>query len=170
MTDTASPPEQGSGAAEPCAPAKMPNLDDVTDLNAALTDLQGELLKFECDLPCRFTFKVYGFPFVAVIDDVEGQNRLRLIGDVGTVPFSAEDAAARERILKLIGWGEASDQCRFSCSSSGRLAFLGETEVPQPLTGRNVVTALVKYILRTRAYFFLVAEQRMGKPASNAIN
>ena len=170
MTDTAPPPEPGSGTAEPCAPAGMPNLDDVPDLNAALADLQDELLKFECKLPCRFTFKVYGFPFIAIIDDVDGQNRLRLIGDVGTVPFSAENPRARARIMKLIGWGEAADQCRFSSATGGRLAFLGETEVPQPLTGRGVVTALVKYILRTRAYFFLVAEQRMGEPASEAIN
>ncbi len=139
--------------------------DDLPDLDSLLIEGQRRLADIEPKLPCRFTFSVYGIAFKAMIERRGDAVRLRFVGDLGQLPFSAEDPATRSRLIRLVGWGEPSRRLHFARGLRNRIAVVGEIEIAEPISGEAIVFAMVSYLLDARAYFQVATEQRMGRRA-----
>ena len=82
--------------------------------------------------------------------------RSSLQGDLGTVPYSAEDRSARDRLFALVD-GRHSD-CKFSIGGRQHLRFFSETEVGPPPTAKQMTIWTAQLLLRAQAFLDLARE------------
>ena len=132
------------------------------DLNLVLADADRRLTRLVPTPPINFRFEWQGIPFaarVAVTDD--GAARLRLVGDLGPVPYSAENARGRNRLMSLVGWRDVANPYRFAMDRRQHLNLLGDAEVDAPLTGAAIIATAAKLLLRAGPHLDLAAEQRL---------
>lgn len=89
-------------------------------------------------------------------DENGGGGTLRLAGDVGPLPFSAESPAARAGLAQIVL--DANDVLgptfRFS---QGRILLLAGEPVMPPLTATNVVAAAATILVPATPYLDLIA-------------
>jgi hypothetical protein len=136
--------------------------DALPNLNEILADAEAGLTRLMPPLPANFRFTWDGIDFAARIDATDAGARLRLVGDLGPVPFSVEGASARDRLLSLVRWGDAIGECRFVIGRRHHLNLLGEAPIATPLNGTAIVTTATNFLLHARPYIDLVQEQRLA--------
>ncbi len=127
----------------------------------------GALLRRVLKAPLRFTFSWRGIDFTGTFETLEKGIRLSLQGDLGSLPYSAENARARDGLLAIV------DAC--GDGSSGMLKVVSgqtivlETAIDLPRSvgdgASNIVTSLTLLVLNTAPFLDLLAEQRRGEPA-----
>jgi len=119
-------------------------------------------------LPVNFSFRWKDIGFAGrVIASADGP-RLRLVGDLGPVPFSAESADQRHRLLSLVRWTDAAGTGHFAIGARHHLNLLGEAAVAEPLSGVAIVTAATCFLLHARPYLDLAEEQHQPGAAAPA--
>ncbi|HLO76134.1 MAG TPA: hypothetical protein VK196_06740 [Magnetospirillum sp.] len=133
--------------------AKKFNLGGVTlplDIDAleTLPVPSGGIIQFD------FTYRQIRFACRYQHDDAGGI--LRLAGDVGPLPFTAESPAARAGLGQIVL--EANDVLgtTFRLSQS-RILVAGAAPVAQPLTATNVVAAAATILVPVAPYLDLIA-------------
>jgi hypothetical protein len=134
--------------------------ETLPDMVPVLADAERSRIRLEPELPVNFQFKWHGIPFTARVERSDAGPRLLLVGDLGPVPFSAEDAEGRRRLLSLAKWVDAKGACRFAVGQRHHLNLLGESRIAAPLTGTTIVAAATNCLLEARPYIDLVEEQR----------
>jgi hypothetical protein len=101
-------------------------------------------------LPLDLTFGFEGHDFKARFDRAPGGALLRLEADLGPIPFTSENAAARlgmlARAAGLKGVG-ISGRC---IVHKGRLKLLSQTHMPEPADGHAVLSALAICLLEVQ--------------------
>ena len=70
---------------------------------------------------------------------------LKLHGHVGVLPFTAQSSAARHEVLRLIN--HKSARGRLQLAVGQRIILHGESVIDLPITGIDVVTAIVQLML-----------------------
>lgn len=137
--------------------------ESLPDLNLVLADADRRLTRLVPMPPINFRFQWQGIPFAArVVMTDDGATRLRLVGDLGPIPYSAEDARRRDRLLSLIRWHAAARPCRFAVGQRQHLNLLGDADVATPLTGTAIIAAATQLLLQARSHLDLAAEQRLN--------
>jgi hypothetical protein len=138
--------------------------ESLPDLNLVLADADRRLTRLAPTPPINFRFQWQGIPFAArVVVTDDGATRLRLVGDLGPVPYSAENPRGRDRLMSLVQWRGAAKPCRFAMGQRQHLNLLGDTDVAAPLTGTAIIAAAAKLLLQARPHLDLAAEQRLNR-------
>jgi hypothetical protein len=103
-----------------------------------------------------FDFTYRGIRFAARCEDTgEGKARLKLVGDLGPVPFSAEAPVARLGMAHIVMHANNLLGQRFKLGE--RLLFGVETEIAVPVTATTLVTGAVGVLVPAAPYFDLFA-------------
>jgi len=115
-----------------------------------------------------FSFVWMDIPFEGVIqvdDDHVGCPRLRLSGDFGPVPFTAEDAGRRARLIAL-GKLELVDQAQFQVTNRSANTFIHEMELDAPVTEMVVLGKTAALLAQAKP--FLEISARQSRTSKNA--
>lgn len=134
--------------------------ETLPDMNLVLADAEQSLTRLAPEPPINFQFRWQGIPFAARVDNTEAGLRLRMVGDLGPVPYSAENAEGRDRLLSLVQWADADGTCRFVVGRRQHLNLLGDARITMPLTGTAIVATATNFLLQARPYIDLAEEQR----------
>lgn len=134
--------------------------ESLPDMNMVLADAEQSLTRLAPEPPINFQFKWQGIAFAARVDNTDAGLRLRLVGDLGPVPFSAENAPGRDRLLSLVQWADADGACRFVVGRRQHLNLLGDARIAAPLTGTSIIATATNFLLQARPYIDLAEEQR----------
>ena len=102
---------------------------------------------------------------VQVDDDHVGRPRLRLTGDFGPVPFTAEDAGRRARLIAL-GKLELVDQAQFQVTNRSAIKFIHEKELDAPVTEMVVLGKTAALLAQAKP--FLEISARQSRTSKNA--
>lgn len=103
-----------------------------------------------------FDFTYRGIRFAARCEDAgEGKARLKLVGDIGPVPFSAEAPVARLGMSHIMMHANNLLGQRFKMAD--RLLFGAEADIATPVTATTLVTGAVGVLVPAAPYFDLFA-------------
>jgi hypothetical protein len=122
------------------------------DLVGAEADSLGRALS-----PAQFDFTYRQIRFACRCDETAGQPHLKLVGDVGPLPFSAESPTARAAIQAIVDSANATLGPVFRLTN-GRVLLGGEGDLPSPVTATDLISAVVRFVLPARPYLELIAE------------
>jgi hypothetical protein len=87
------------------------------------------------------------------------QHRLILLGDMGPMPFSAEDPAFRDRLLNLVAWRVSGERIRFAFEPVRHRIYLVIDDVLEgDLTGTRLISSSIQSLFHARAYIQLARE------------
>ena len=107
--------------------------------------------------PLKFTFVCYGIPFAAEVD-VGDQPNLSLEGNLGALPYTAEAAAARVRILAVLAATRKLAAADFALGEDQTIRIRGARELDQPLDATSIVTGVARILLPTKPYLDLIQD------------
>jgi len=107
--------------------------------------------------PIRLGFTVDGQRFAATATPVEPGFRLALAAELGIVPFTAEDARIRARILAIVAALEAGDcgRLRVALGPGQRLLAAGEWSVDAAMTPPVLIAEAARSVIPLRPYLRL---------------
>jgi hypothetical protein len=126
------------------------------DLHTVWNDEDGQVLSAG-DGPILFDFTYRSIRFVGRSEEVGDRARLRLVGDVGPMPFSAESRAARQGLLRIVEVANSSLGAATFRVALGRIVLGTEGEVPAPLTATTLVSLVVAFLVPASSYLDLIA-------------
>ena len=126
-------------------PNSSPGLDDGNGAGAVnaskvgrfdqlLDQAKQNLGRLEPRPPLKFSFIWRGRPFSARLEPAGKGARLKLRGDLGVVPFSAENADGRHDLVSLANGNLDDPVARFHIGRDQRMFLLGEADIPGHLT------------------------------------
>lgn len=127
-------------------------------------------------LPAAFSLIWMDIHFEGVVqvdDDHGGRPRLRLTGELGPVPFTAEDPGRRARLFAL-GKLELVDRGRFQVSNRSTITFIHEKELDAPVTEMVILGETVALLAQAKPYLKIAARQsrtskNAGKTQTNPL-
>ncbi len=118
--------------------------------------------------PLSFRFTWEKLVFSAKLDKVDDHHRLRILGDLGALPFSAEKPKFRERLLNLLAWDTEDDRVRFVLEPNRHEMFLMiDDRLNGDLTGLKLITSAVTSLLHARPYIELAKEVGWQHPSDS---
>ena len=107
--------------------------------------------------PAEFTFTWMDIPFQGLVEkDEDGRPWLRLRGNLGPVPFSAENIRRRARLIALSGL-EIVDQARFRITPEWELNFLHRASLDDPITQMSILGQTTALLAQAKPYLDLAA-------------
>ena len=109
--------------------------------------------------PIQFDFSYHGIRFACRSEPSPEGNRLRLVGDAGPMPFTAESPAARAAIQAILDHANATlaPPQVFRCAQ-GRILVGAERPLPQPITAVALVAALTRVLAPIHPWLALLSE------------
>ncbi|GEM_PF-1837906 len=118
--------------------------------------------------PLSFRFTWEKLVFSAKLDKVDDHHRLRILGDLGPLPFSAEKPKFRERLLNLLAWDTEDERVRFVLEPNRHEMFLMiDDRLDGELTGLKLITSAVMSLLHARPYIELAKEVGWQHPSDS---
>lgn len=126
----------------------------------------GALLRRAMRAPLRFTFSWRGIDFTGTFETLEKRIRLSLQVDLGSLPFSAEDARVRGGLLAIVdAYGDGSSGT-LKVVSGQTIVLENAIDLPRSVGGgaSNIVTSLTLLVLNTAPFLDLLAEPSRGEP------
>lgn len=113
-------------------------------------------------MPTRVAFTWCNRNFTAHIDEAEKdavkELRVRIIGDFGPIPFTAEDRSGRTKVTKLIEWHGDFGDFRLVATARNRMSIIGMRHFKGEADGLSLLSALVTH-LSEMAPFVQIAEE-----------
>jgi hypothetical protein len=143
-----------STATEAEKPGEAP-LDLIKIMEEAKARLEGAAPK----PPLSFRFRWQGQQYVGRVERVDGGLILKLLGDIGAVPYSAENPRRRESWISLAHWRGRESDYRFVVTKNRRLTLLAHRPIAEPLSAMSIIGELAKMLLSVRPYLTLAEEQ-----------
>ena len=124
------------------------------------------LLRRALRAPLSFTFSWRGIDFTGTFETLEKGIRLSLQCDLGALPFSAEDARARDGLLAIVDAYGDSSSGTLKVVSGQTIVLENAIDLPGSVGGAasNIVTSLTLMVLNTAPFLDLLAESRCGEP------
>lgn len=109
--------------------------------------------------PMSFRFVWEKMHFSAKLDHLDSKHRLRLLGSLGPLPFSAEKPGYRERLLRLLAWNCDNDRVRFVLDPKRHHVYLMvDDHLPDEIIGLDLITSAVTSLLYARPFIELAKE------------
>ena len=131
-------------------------------------DAYGDLLRRAMDAPLTFCFTWHDRDFKGTFEAIDGGMRLSLQSDLATVPYSAEDPAARGDLLAVVDSWDGHSDGTLKVVQGQRIVL--ENEIPMPRTPdgtiSSVVTNLALLVLYAAPYLDLIAEYASPRPSA----
>lgn len=116
---------------------------ETADLASVSAEAAARLAELTPKLPAIFHFDWRGIAIAGRLEAGE-QTMVRLVADLGAVPYSAEDRARREAALALHG------RRQFRRTASNRLTLAMTEPVEAGNTMRGIVTAIALALVKAR--------------------
>lgn len=126
-------------------------------LDTALERTSSALADLQPELPLQFTFRWRQRHVIARVIERDQKPLLRLVTDLGVVPFSAENPHRRDQLLRLARPQHAPPNGHYALTDRQRLMYCSETPLPEPVTGCCVVSNVTTALLSSRPYFQVAA-------------
>lgn len=126
------------------------------DIDAVLEEAEAPPLSLG-DGPVAFDF---GFRFVRFAGRLEqggSSAQLKLVGDLGPMPFSAESPAARAGLARIVDAGNAVLGLGSFRINQGRILLGGEIAVAAPVSAVRLISAVTRFLAPAIPYMELVA-------------
>lgn len=126
------------------------------DIDAVLEGAEAPPLSLDKG-PVAFDF---GFRFVRVVARLERHGAaavLKLVGDLGPMPYSAESPAARTGLARIVDAGNSALGGGTFRVVQGRILLGGEAPVPCPVAAVGLVSAVIRFLAPATPYMELVA-------------
>ncbi len=136
---------------------------ELPEIDRHLRKATQELARLDPKLPTEFTFTWQGTAFSARVERHAKGLRLILRGDLGAVPYCAEDRSNRDKLFALVRGPRAGASCRFHLCRRQRLRFISETEAATPLSGKAMVIRAIQVLLGAKPCFDLAFESCVRK-------
>ncbi|CAA7626787.1 conserved hypothetical protein [Candidatus Terasakiella magnetica] len=105
----------------------------------------------------QFDFDFRDIRFVGRCREIGDHAQLKLVGDVGPMPFSAESPAARQGLGQIIEAANLHMGGENFRTSQGRILLGNDLTFPAPITATGLVTAVSLFLLPALPYLELVA-------------
>lgn len=132
------------------------------ELRSVAIDDAGGLARREPEFPINFGFRWRNSEFQAVVRKVKGTLNLELSTGLGRLPFTAEDAHGRGRLLSVIT-GEADERPgTLKVVRDSTVTLSKDVSLPSSgsLTAHGLVANLAVAVLTLAPYLDLLAEHR----------
>lgn len=124
------------------------------------------LLRRALRAPLRFTFSWRGIEFTGTFETLEKGMRLSLQVELGSLPFSAENARARGGLLAIVDASGDGSSGTLKVVSGQTVVLENAIDLPRPTSAAtsNIVTSLTLLVLNTAPFLDLLAEPSRGEP------
>jgi hypothetical protein len=102
----------------------------------------------------------FGFRFVRFagkIEEADGCAHLKLVGDLGPMPFSAESQSARAGLLRIVDAGNGLLGAGHFRNVQGRILLGGDLVLPMPVSAVGLVSEVTKFLVPALPYMELIA-------------
>lgn len=126
------------------------------DLGAVL-DGEGSHALPVCGGVAKFDFGFRDIRFVGQVDPRPNGAHLKLVGDVGPMPFSAESLPARSGLARIVVAAVDVLGGHPLRVNQGRILAGYETDLGQPITATALVAAVSLFLVRLTPYLDLIA-------------
>ena len=126
----------------------------------------GALLRRVLRAPLRFTFSWCGIDFTGTFETLEKGIRLSLQSDLGSLPYSAEDARTRHGLLAIVDAYDNGSSGMLKVVSGQTIVLENAIDLPRSVGGgaSNIVTSLTLLVHNTAPFLDLLAEPGRGEP------
>jgi len=105
-----------------------------------------------------FRFGFRDIPFQCVAERQGGLPCLTLTGDLGALPYTAENADRRRSVQTILSAAGQRSGLRWTVSPQQQIEVRGALTLDRPLTGPALVTGAVTLLLRARPYLDLLID------------
>jgi hypothetical protein len=104
----------------------------------------------------QFTFLFANISFAARYDEGERGGRLRLVGDVGPLPYSAESPEARAGLAQII---RAANDVLGPCfrTAQGRILLGADEQIAHPVTAVSLISRVAASLIPATPYLDLIS-------------
>lgn len=124
--------------------------------------------------PVAFDFSFRFVRFAARLEAGGGGMQLKLVGDLGPMPFSAESPAARSGLARIVESGNSHLGAGCFKITQGRILMGGEIPVSLPLTAVGLVSGIIRFLGPATSYMELIAmyvrpPQAPARPGESAV-
>lgn len=146
MTDSTAPGGSGEAGEAPL------------DLIKVMEEAKATLARAAPKPPLSFRFRWQGQQYVGRIERGGGGLVIKLLGDVGPLPYSAENQKRRQGWISLANWRGGETEYRFGVTARRRLTLLAQRPIGEPLSVVSIMAELTKMLVTTRPYLTLAEE------------
>ena len=126
------------------------------DIDAVLEEAEAQPLSTG-DGPVAFDFGFRFVRFAARLEQTGAVAQLKLVGDMGPMPFSAESPAARSGLAAIVESGNSVLGGGTFRIAQGRILLGGETNVAMPVSAVGLVSAVTRFLAPAIPYMELIA-------------
>jgi hypothetical protein len=126
------------------------------DIDAVLEEAEAPPLSLG-NGPVAFDFGFRFVRFAARLEQTGHEVRLRLVGDMGPMPFSAESPAARSGLARIVEAGNSVLGNGSFRITQGRILLGGEVGIPSPVSAVGLVSAVTRFLAPAIPYMELIA-------------
>jgi hypothetical protein len=143
------------------------------DIDAVLEGAEAPPLSIG-DGPVAFDFGFRFVRFAARLEQVGASVHLKLVGDMGPMPFSAESPTARSGLARIVEAGNSVLGVGTFRIALGRILLGGDVSVPAPVSAVGLVTAVTRFLAPATPYMELVSMYvrpplAAGRPGESAV-
>ena len=128
------------------------------DLLKVMEEAKARLERAAPKPPLSFRFRWQGQQYAGRIERVDDGLILKLLGDIGPVPYSAENPRRRESWISLAHWRGRESEYRFIVTPRRRLTLLAHRPIAEPLSVTSIMGELTRMLLSVRPYLTLAEE------------
>ncbi|MFT6559691.1 hypothetical protein [Sneathiella sp.] len=116
--------------------------------------------------PLSFRFVWDRMHFSAKLDLIENNHRIRILGELGPLPYTAEKPNFRERLLHLVAWETGDPHIKFVLEPKRHHIYLMiDHLLEEDLTGLALLNSVVTSMLQVRPYIELAKEVGWQHPS-----
>jgi hypothetical protein len=126
------------------------------DLQAVMSDDDGMPLSVG-DGNIQFDFGFRNIRFAGRIEQSQGRAHLKLVGDLGPMPYSAESPAARAGLARIVDAANAHLGGSVFRVTQGRILLGGDLDIPVPVSATGLITSVAAFLLPALDYVDLIA-------------
>jgi hypothetical protein len=126
------------------------------DIHTVWTEDSGQSLAVG-DGITLYDFAFRDIRFAGRLEQGGGHAQVRLAGDLGPMPYSAESPSARLGIARIVEAANAHLGDGTFRISQGRILLGNDLEIPAPVDATRLVTAMVRFLVPALPYLELIA-------------